>query len=255
MQRNPRPSWIFSTSITEHWNCVPTEVLHPWQVPLKLKHYGVLLRQCGPEQNLLPAALKRCIFLTRDQLEYMQQTIGFPMKAKGQGSGVKGGIVKRDYAQALIQHFYNDENSTEAERLQMLKGLLGQGWRQVAKKPKVAEHMSDILAAAFKSLNPEDQREFSKMSLLAKDEQLLYRKYESEDRAPRSGGPVGKREHVTPTALSLLLPKIAGCSISRHPKLKRYQCWYSVTNEKGTLDFEFIPCTFFIGGAKNYLCF
>lgn len=58
----------------------------------------------------------------REQLEYIQGVVHFPMKRKGQGSGAPGNVVKRD-CEGLIAHYFNDGNSTPSQRFGMLRAL------------------------------------------------------------------------------------------------------------------------------------
>lgn len=215
------PSWIFNAGIKSAWKHICTQVLHPFQVPSKLSHFGTLLRQTKAEQDLLQGALESHITLTWAQLVAIQDEIHFPVPRPGGGSGRHGRVVKRDLAEGLVNHYFNDMNSTELARSEMVRALIGRGWKHVERK---SCHTKDILAA-WRGVEREDAHEFMQLAAVALDEEHVYNTYKQRQQARTPGTPSAAM-HTTPKSLSGLIPRTTGCTISRHPQLKRYQCQY-----------------------------
>jgi len=66
------PSWIFNDRLTgSSWKHVPVDLLHPWQMPTKLKQFGVAFYQTGELEELIQGALRSHIFLTDAEFRRM----------------------------------------------------------------------------------------------------------------------------------------------------------------------------------------
>lgn len=196
-------------------------ILHPYQVPASIKHFGCVLWQEGPGENILKAGLKSCIFLTLSQLREIQTSLRYAMVRPGSGSGKRGRLIKRDWAIGLLNYFFPDQQSSQTYQA-ALRGLLGRGWRHIERR---SPHSRDIVAA-FHGLPKQDMREFERM--IEADERFL-NKTVSERNAKVLQQPPTSQQHYTPgTLMSLLPPSGDGKPfISRHPKLKRYQAFFT----------------------------
>lgn len=218
------PSWIFNDRISGPlWKHVPLDILHPWQLPQQLKEYGTVFYQTGPLEDLIPAALRSHIFLTIAELKLIQKELRFPMPPPNQGHGKKGGIVKEDFAEGLINYYFPDLG--DKDKSAMLAALLGKGWNHIKKQ---SVHCHDILAA-FQGIDKEDQKEFmdmKEMADVALDEELLINTHEA--RKDRTSVVGGKKVHETPKSLAGLCAP--GGTITRHPQLRRYQGFYFASN-------------------------
>ena len=83
------------------WRHVPCEVVPP----ICACASAVCLKQKGTVvEGLLPSALMTKVFLTKPQLEKCLQSEGIPFPA----AGPKGRVLKRDIAQALVDHVLAD---------------------------------------------------------------------------------------------------------------------------------------------------
>ena len=217
------PTWLFNNEVKGDggWKSLPVKVLHPWQVPTGLRQsYHVVLWQCAPLKDLVPAALELGIYLNAQQLKDIQKDIKFHIPPPGKGSGKDGRLIKRDYADALIMHCFPDLTRTSEKYQAILQALLGRGWKHVNSR---SAHSRDILQA-FDGIDKEDQKEFLEINQVALDETLLNKLQAS--RAARTGTTPDIQKHYTPSILASLLPDSAGASLSRHPKLRRYQGFY-----------------------------
>eukprot|EP00439_Symbiodinium_sp_Y106_P043699 s2217_g5.t1 len=214
------PIWLFNSKLDQcDWLRHQVKLIHPLFVPPDLRGFSIVLQKTGPPQEPLPAALRAGVFLSVKQLRELQAHFHFPLPAKGCGSGKKGGVIKKDLANSLLTFMFG-ESLAKADREQMLNTLMGQQWdRQGKGSPHAAE-----LVSAFKSLDPTDQPHFCKLAAVAADEAKL-----KETRAARADMQAvhASPAYETPKALSKLLPfgENFSCRFSRHPVLKRYQCY------------------------------
>ena len=77
-------------------------------------------------------------------------TLQFPtIPPPKQGSGKKGGIVKQDYAEALINHVFKDKVD-KAEFESMLSGIMGRKIKHL--DPAGSKHHADDILRAFQGL-------------------------------------------------------------------------------------------------------
>lgn len=217
------PSWIFNDRLTgSSWKHVPVDLLHPWQMPTKLKQFGVAFYQTGELEELIQGALRSHIFLTDAELRLIQKDVRFKVanpKAK-EGHGKNGQLVKIDFAEGLVNHYFPDLSSKEKD--DMVQALMGNRWRHVTKR---SVHARDILQA-FQGIDKEDQSEFYEMKEMADvalDEELLTKKHEQRTGGRKSVAR-GKNQHETPRTLASLCPPNG--TITRHPQLRRYQGFY-----------------------------
>lgn len=161
MRPNARvPIWMFSDRLELHpaaatgWVHLPVEIMHPKTAPAKLaREYVAVFHQTGEPDSLLHSAVANGVFLNMKQLRLAQVHLKYKMCDPGKGHEKNGRIVKRDWCQGLIDHLFPEASA--ADKLQMLRGLMGQTW--VHLDPKVAsKHTKDILSA-FHGLPSEDQ--------------------------------------------------------------------------------------------------
>lgn len=208
------------------WCHIPVDLLHPWNVPSDLRSYGVVFAQKGPLQTLLHSGVREGICLNNDQLKHLQALLRYPLPGKGEGHGKEGGVIKRDRAEALVRFLF--PHASKEEQWDMVCGILGRKWRHLDSSAS-SVHSADILSA-FNTLPQEDLRDFEILAAVAADEELLK---ERRDRKTRAEVDKKEKQHVTPTELKDLHPAVAGCRISRHPVLRRYQVFYTTYKESG----------------------
>ena len=187
--------------------------MHPLEVPMGLRHHTTVLAQSGDIEDVIPGAVRHGIFLTVPQLKALHGVYQFPLPKKGLGHGTDGSIVKRDYAEGLVQYLFKDQATSD-----MVDALLGRGQARLGTASK---HSANIVSA-FRSLAPEDQHEFQDLAGVAMEEEKL-----AEARAARAdmSAPHSSPLHQTPKSLTQLLPVGAqfSCVLNRHPVLRRYQ--------------------------------
>ena len=212
------------------WVHVPIRVIHPLKAPLSLaREFTVVFQQAGPTEPLVHAAVKTGSFMTVSQLKQLQAHLKFEMCGPGSGHGKEGKIVKRDYCDGLINYLF--PHASAHEKFEMLRGLMGQRWAHL--DPKTASRHTRDIIAAFEGLPSEDMKEFVELAAVASDEVLLKEKRDQKSRVeilPKTG-----KKHETPLTLRDLRPQVAGCRVTRHPVLKRYQGFYVKFGEKGLL--------------------
>ena len=215
------------------WQHLPFEVQHPFETPAALRgRFSVVLRQTGPPEGVVFAAVKHGCFLTVGQLKLLHGVFRFPMVSKPNGHGKDGGVVKRDWADALIKFLFPDANTKD--QWDMLQGIMGKNWKHL-KHERVSRHSAEILTA-FNGMDREDLRDFVDLVQVAADEEVLK---EKRDRTSRPKDIMkSNQKHATPDSLRNLTPQEANCRISRHPGLKRYQSFYHGTDSNtGSLDY------------------
>ena len=223
----PRTSglvWIFNDhvgSALTGWVHIPIQPLHPWLVPeLLRKDFAVVFQETGPEEALLPAAVRNGVFLTVVQLRLLQGILKFKVPEDGKGSGKNGGIIKKDLALGLINHLFPTASKEELDT--MFKGMMGSSFKHLQQK-HASKHSNDIMRA-WEGLPSEDQGTYVDLARVAQDELFLKERRQAKERVERLKG--SKKEHETPTTLGQLLPQTRGCRIQRHPALKRFQAFY-----------------------------
>ncbi len=220
------PTWMFSdhldmdTNNAVGWLHIPLEVVHPWFVPRDLAGHGALFHQTGPYETILHSGIKNGVFITNQQLSLLHGHLKFPLEKK------TGRVPKKDMVNALLNFLFPDEPL--ASKQKMAAGLLGRQWKHLDSK-HATKHTSDIIQA-FQGLPQEDMQEFSQLCAVAVDEKLLQ---EKRDQKPRIETSRKRKEHITPKKLRDLHPQVPGCSIRRHPVLKRYQVFYTIYNAAG----------------------
>lgn len=208
------------------WLHVPLQIRHPWNLPEVVRQdHVVAFEQVGPLETLTHGGVKAGIFLTVAQLKLIQGQFKFPMPTVGSGKNQR--IIKKDYAEALVEHLFPEES--KQRKHEMVCGIMGKNWKHLGPK-KASKHSADIVSA-FNGLPQEDMGEYSKLTAVAKDELLL--KEQRDQRARVETVQKRTKEHETPLVLRDLHPSMAGCRITRHPVLKRFQAFYTTYDEKG----------------------
>ena len=128
----------FSISL-ESWQAVEVQLVLPCCMPPELGG-GVGLEATGMT-DLLPAALKRGTFFTREALQKFTRVQGC---TPTQGSGKNHGVVKVDLAVALVKHLFPDAPDAEATR--MVNACMG-------RRKEISPELLQILA----NLDPENE--------------------------------------------------------------------------------------------------
>lgn len=209
------------------WVHVPLQVVHPRTLPHGMygNHFFAFV-QCGPAEPLIHSAIRNGVLMTLAQLRSVQGVLKYPLPDKGKGHGKNGRLIKRDWCQGLVDYLFPD--MSEADRSRLVAGLLGNNCHHLqpprSKSGSSSYHTADILKA-FDGLEAEDAKEFSALAAAAKDEALLK---ERRDRKAREQAVTRRSNaHETPKTLRDLIPPVAGCRLSRHPALRRYQGFYT----------------------------
>ena len=192
--------------------------------PLLRQQYSCVLLQTSPHESMVAASVRLGQPLNMEQLKALHGHYRFPLPPPKHGSGKKGGIVKQDYAEALVNHFFKDKVD-KADFESMVSGIMGRKIKHL--DPSGSKRHADDILRAFEGLETEDQPDFVPLVQIAQDENIL--KKAREDRAPRSVDlKKGEQQHVTPSVLRDLCP--VGGRLNRHPQLKRYQGFISGTD-------------------------
>ena len=157
------PRWLFNDRLGSDccWKNLPYKVALPTALPLELCDYCCVLEQTGPEQDIVHAALKSGIFLTREQLHSLWQVERFLLPAPKQGSGKTGGLIKKDYVVAALKHYFKglDESSEEFQR--MFNAAMGSTHKAACPE--------DVLAAVA-ALDPISKEDFASMKQAAENQ-------------------------------------------------------------------------------------
>ena len=217
------PRWMFNDRLDDTgWVHIPTELCHPWEVPVNFRgDFATMLRVTGPSLGLVAAAVKVGIFMNVDRLKTLIAHFKIPLPTEG--SGKKGGLIKQDYASAVVDHFH--PGATSAEKRAMVSAICGRGCAHLG---KISPHASDILQAV-NGLDTADVPEYEKMAAVAMNEIDLQKA--RPNRQPRLGGLTYEpKKNITSLAmrqdLDSLCPPGTRSKIYRHPQLKRYQAFY-----------------------------
>ena len=229
------PNWMFSDRVEPEeghgWRHVPTELMHPLELPPAIRsRYGCVLLQTGPAGSMVAASVRLGQPLNLDQLKLLQGHYRFPLPGPKQGSGKHGGIVKLDYAKALVAHFFKDASQEEIDG--MVNGIMGKQIKHLSSSVS-NRHSEDIVQAFNQGLEKDDQRDYLELAQVAADEELL-RKARAERSDRKTDLKKADQKHFSPHTLRDLCPGPA--RLNRHPALKRYQAFYSgIDPETGNL--------------------
>ena len=247
------------------WVHVPVRTLPPAALPRDLAD-GCALKQVGPTEDVVTAALKRKVFLTKVQVENMLAagSVARPKK------GAKGGsVLKRDLVWALAKHYLGEELGEDSpEFLDIVNAVTYKG--------KAKLECPEAVLEAVNSMDTENQQAFKDLVLDARQEKekiaqkdleaVMEKKYEkyfaeraqraerekqagradaaAASSAPAAGavpgprGPQGPRERapeaeprrtgVTPASFKKLLPMAGAASgiYGKHEPKKWYRVEY-----------------------------
>ena len=108
--------------VSPTWWAIPTKAAPPIALPVELGGKGILYEQAGEKQFIVKYAIQNEVRLTVDQIKKCCAQLCIPGPATG--SGKKGRVIKRDWAQVLIQHLFPEMPA--AERTKLLDDLCGQ---------------------------------------------------------------------------------------------------------------------------------
>ena len=164
------------------WRCVSYEALAPQQVPADLQDYCSVLRQTEPPQDIVRAAIKQGVFLTKEQIRNLWQIEKFEIPGPKQGSGKGGSLLKTDWVASLIKHYFKDIDDTSDEYLKMFNSMMGS-----TKPPGCAEEV----IAAVKALDPISQEDFKHMKEVAETQRQLQAGRKKKPNAAAEPEPTG----------------------------------------------------------------
>ena len=177
------PTWLLNTDSCESsclWRGCSVLPLVPCLVPAALKRHGSVLR-ISDELEGLPRHAVRCgIWLNATNLKSFCLANRVPEPA-GTGALQKNGkanVLKKDWALAVIKHFFPD--ATLEQTALMLEGMLGQG------QTKSKKHITcpDSVINAVSCLDPADANipMFAGLKQMA---QQIKEQADTEAKAPR----------------------------------------------------------------------
>ena len=206
-------TWMMNNDMTgDKWMMLPTELRISNEVPLPLRHHGSVWLVTGQPQTPLKSAVKAGVNLTLKYLGLIRDKIGFTLPEKGKGSGKNGNIIKIDWATALVNHLWPDDDESEKKR--MIDAITGSA------VPKVK--CPDNIIAAVKELGQEGERDFKYCHELALNQEFV----EKERKLREPTVDREEQKTFTPTSLKSLLPDAPGVACNRNPMLNRYQGFY-----------------------------
>ena len=144
------PEWIFNTDCSSSNSMVfiPTDILPPSMLPVGTA--GCALRQVGPAEPLVVAALKRKAFFTRAEIDAMLAAEGLALP-KGSKK------LKRNAHELLLKHYF--PNVPDDELLDLL------GARKGAEKVSCHEEV----LAAVSEMDEDNKNEFADVIKEAKE--------------------------------------------------------------------------------------
>ena len=225
------------------WKHVPYKVTPPAMLPRAMQKEGCVLKVLGSFEELVPAALRRGCFLTKDQLTCLAKADGIALPTKG--TGKNNNVVKRDIALVCVKHYFPDASPEDLER--MLAGVTG------GANPK--ECCPEDLLDAIEHLDPIAKEDFEDIKFICRKQRKAQEKHkpkagarpgqgasaEQEVRTTKDASKAGgdkRAAHTksapkvyTPTSLQSLIPgrgELPGIFIKRLPgdKRKTYQAFY-----------------------------
>ena len=228
------PRWLFNHELGSScpWRHLPHKVVLPSMVPAELSDYCCVLKQCGPEQDIVKAGFESGMFLTKEQLVNLWNVEKFPLPGRGEGSGKTGGKVKGDYVRAALQHYFKGLEETSEQFIFMFNSLMG------TTKPTTCP---DEVIAAVQALEPIEQEDWTDVKQAAENQKQGQQSGGSAGRAaqrkqkPKSGEEPGmpaqsqasgsglgeyERKRYTPGELVTLIPgkgTLAGVYLKRCP--------------------------------------
>ena len=147
------PQWIFNTdcSSSNPMVFIPTDILPPSMLPVGIA--GCALRQAGPPEPLVLAALKRKAFFTRAEIDAMLAAEGLALP---KGSPKR----KKNAHELLLQHYFPNIPDDE------LQDLLG-----ITKATERVSCPEEVLAAVSE-MDEANKNEFADVIQEAKEQML-----------------------------------------------------------------------------------
>ena len=145
---------------------MPTRLLLRHEVPGPVSTGSALL-QNGEFSDLLRPAFWRGLSLYLPQVNAIHRALKLPELKKGEGSGSKGAVVKRDIVKQILTHLF--PGCSEEDFLWMLN------YTAPENKPKAtdsSQKFSTSLHYMVSCLDPENCQEFKEIVKQAKDELL-----------------------------------------------------------------------------------
>lgn len=132
---------------------------------------GAALLQTGDHQDLLRPAFWRGLSLYVPQVQAIRKTLGIPELKRGQGSGSKGAVVKRDVVKQVIKHLFPDCNENDFWRMVNYTAP-EQKRKQNENLLAHAEEFSEPLQYMVSCLDPDNVQEFKEVAKQARQDLL-----------------------------------------------------------------------------------
>ena len=137
--------FMFNFKVTDDladWKRVRAKALPPACLPANMGHIASALRVEVKDQWILKAAIDEGISLNVKQLRSVCASLKVRLPGKGQGSGKKGSIIKKDIALALIKFLHPEFVDNEQELQARLKSLMG--WNTIPTNIEVLAAISEL---------------------------------------------------------------------------------------------------------------
>ena len=152
--------WIFNHSVGRDslWKRVAADLLPPLLLPQGLRHLVTVFKCPNAVEELVPAAIREGINLSRAQLWELHLVERFNLPAKGKGSGKNGSIVKGDLAKACVEHYW--PKASEEETLWMFQQLMG---------AKAVIPCAEELLDAIEELEPKAKQEWDSVKTMCQE--------------------------------------------------------------------------------------
>eukprot|EP00435_Cladocopium_sp_Y103_P027469 s788_g6.t1 len=169
-KKRKKPVWLHNFSISDD-NCmfkfVPTRLLLRHELPSALAAGSALLQtgECG---DLLRPAFWRGLTLYLPQVQAVHRELKLPELKRGQGSGARGAVVKRDIVKQILTHLF--PNCSEEDLLWMLNFTAPENKPKATGSDDGKEKLSDSLQFMVSCLDAENCQEFKNLVKQAREE-------------------------------------------------------------------------------------
>ena len=169
--------WMHHFSMESEWKHVPTRLLPRACLPQRLinVHIQFAWKKDGEPEDLLQASVRFGVFLTMENLKLMCARLG--AEPATPGSGKRGGVIKIDYAKALVKKMFPDLDMGSEEFKRMVQKITWQGSKKLNEdEQKILDYVAEL---------DEENREcpeFKRVAKLAKQELHTVEREKMEDK-------------------------------------------------------------------------
>lgn len=122
------------------WRRVLVQNVPPACLPAALHSVGTAFLITSKNEWLLRGAVREGCQLNVEQLKSVCSSLKVPLPGNGEGSGKRGGVVKKDYAAKLIKYLFPD--APEVEFNNMLLAMMG--WTKMPTDLDVLAAVSEL---------------------------------------------------------------------------------------------------------------